>query len=91
MSAAEIIIGSWLAARAELPDLTEGETREALERLDPLWDELFPAERTRIIRLLVERVEIGPAGADIRLRIAGLTSLVRDLGAAHDDAVATAA
>ena len=49
--------------------------------MDPLWDELFPAEQARIIRLLVERVEIGPAGADIRLRIDGLASLVRDLGA----------
>ena len=87
----EIIVGTWLAARAELPDLTEDETREALERLDPLWDELFPAEQARIVRLLVERVEIGPAGADIRLRIAGLTSLVRDLGATRDDAVAAAA
>jgi hypothetical protein len=46
--------------------------REALERLDPLWDELFPAEQARIVRLLVERVEVGPAGADIRLRVAGL-------------------
>jgi hypothetical protein len=73
--------GTWLAARAEAPDLTEAETREALERLDPLWDELFPAEQARIVRLLVERVEVGPAGADIRLRVAGLASLVRDLGA----------
>ena len=64
----EIIVGTWLAARAEAPDLTEGETREALARLDPLWDELFPAEQARIVRLLVERVEVGPAGADIRLR-----------------------
>jgi hypothetical protein len=80
-----------MAARCELAELTEDDTREALERLGPLWDELFPAEQTRIIRLLVERVEIGPAGADIRLRIAGLTSLVRDLGATPDDAVAAAA
>ena len=87
----EIVVGTWVAARAGLPELTEDETREALERLDPLWDELFPAEQARIIRLLVERVEIGPTGADIRLRIAGLTSLVRDLGAAHDDTVAAAA
>jgi DNA invertase Pin-like site-specific DNA recombinase len=87
----EIVVGTWMAARAELPELTEDETRETLELLDPLWDELFPVEQGRIIRLLVERVEIGPAGADIRLRIAGLTSLVRDLGATRDDAVATAA
>jgi DNA invertase Pin-like site-specific DNA recombinase len=87
----EIIAGTWLAAREAIPELTADETREALARLDQLWNELFPAEQARIIRLLVERVEIGPAGADIRLRIAGLTSLVRDLGAAHDDAVETAA
>jgi hypothetical protein len=67
----EIILGTWMAARAELADLTEDETREALQRLDPLWDALFTAEQARMIRLLVERVEIGLNGADIRLRIAG--------------------
>jgi DNA invertase Pin-like site-specific DNA recombinase len=87
----EIVVGTWMAARNALPDLTENDTREALEQLDPLWDGLFPAEQARIIRLLVERVEIGPDGADIRLRIAGLTSLVHDLGATGDDAVAAAA
>ena len=50
-------------------------------RLGPLGDELFPAEQARIVRLLVERVEVGPAGADIRLRVAGLAGFVRDLGA----------
>jgi len=75
----EIIVGTWVAARAELPDLTEEEVREALGNLDPLWEELFPAEQARIVRLLVERVEVGPAGADIRLRVEGLASLVRDL------------
>ena len=54
----EVVVGTWLAARAEVPDLTEAETREALERLDPLWDELFPAEQARIVRLLVERVNV---------------------------------
>ena len=75
LSQPEILVGTWMAARAELPDLTEDQTREALEHLGPLWDQLFPAEQARIIRLLVERVEVGPAGADIRLRIAGLTRL----------------
>ena len=87
----EVVVGTWLAARAEAPDLTEAEVREALERLDPLWDELFPAEQARIVRPLVERVEVGPAGADIRLRVAGLTSLVRDLGAGAPDATRAAA
>ena len=82
---------TWLAPRAEAPNLTEPETREALSRLEPLWDELFPAEQARIVRALVERVEVGPAGADIRLRVAGLASLVRDLGAGAPDATRAAA
>jgi hypothetical protein len=71
----------WPAARAEAPDLTEAEMREALERLDPLWDELFPAQQARIVRMLVERVVVGPAGAAIQLRVEGLASLVQDLTA----------
>jgi hypothetical protein len=62
-----------------------------MERLGPLWDELFPAEQARIVRLLVERVEVGPDGADIRLRLVGLTSLVRDLSAGVPDATRAAA
>ncbi len=85
------MVGTWWAARAEVPDLTEAETRDALERLGPLWDELFPAEQARIVRLLVERVVVGPTGADIRLRVAGLASLARDLGAMNPAALRTAA
>ena len=34
----EIVVGTWRAARKEAPDLTEGETQDALNRLDPLWE-----------------------------------------------------
>ena len=77
----EIVVGTWLAARKEAPDLTEREVRDALHRLDPLWDELFPAEQAQIVHALVERVTIGPEGADIRLCVEGLAGLVHDLGA----------
>jgi hypothetical protein len=86
----EVIVSTWRAARAEAPDLTEAEVRAALEQLDPLWDELFPAEQARIVRLLVERVEVGPAGADIRLRVGGLTSLLHDLAVAGAEAMVPA-
>ena len=87
----EIVVGTWVAARAEAPDLNEGEVREALARLDPLWGELFPAEQARIVRALVERVVVGPAGADIRLRVEGLVGLVRDLTAVAPEALRVAA
>jgi hypothetical protein len=57
-----------------------------LQRFDPLWDELFPAEQARIVQLLVDRVDIGTEGADIRLRTQGLTSLVADLSAIRPEA-----
>ena len=75
----EVVMGTWRAAQDEDRGVTEAEVRDALERLDPLWEELFPAEQARIVRLLVERVEVSPTGADIRLRLEGLASLMRDL------------
>jgi site-specific DNA recombinase len=82
----EVVVGTWRAARAQAPHLTEAETREALEQLEPLWDALFPAEQARIVRLLVERVDVGPDGADVRLRTEGLASLMRDLSVRHSEA-----
>ena len=87
----EIVVGTWRAARREAPELTEGETQDALHRLDPLWEQLFPAEQARIVRSLVERVVVGPAGADIRLRLDGLGGLVRDLTAISPSALVAAA
>jgi hypothetical protein len=43
------------------------------------------------VRTLVERVDISATGADIRLRVAGLTSLVRDLSAGAPAATRAAA
>ena len=74
----EVIVGTWRAARAEQDDITEDEVREALLQLDPLWDELFPAEQARIVQLLVERVDVGVDGVSLRLRANGLAGLVRE-------------
>jgi hypothetical protein len=52
---------------------------EALQELDPLWDELFPAEKERIVKLLVAEVVVSRDGLVIRLRLHGLNSLVAEL------------
>lgn len=75
-----IVVRAWRTARKSLPNISEVEVRRALERFDPLWDELFPAEQARVVQLLVERVEISSDGLDIRLRVEGLADLARDLG-----------
>lgn len=45
----EVVVATWRAAGPQIEALSEGAVREALERLDPLWEELFPAEQTRIV------------------------------------------
>ncbi|PWS36202.1 resolvase [Falsiroseomonas bella] len=87
----EMVVGTWRAARATAPDVTEQEVLLALERIEPLWDELFPAERARIVRLLVDRVDVRAEGAAVRLRLDGLGSLVRDLAAQAPEAGRAAA
>ncbi len=75
----EIVVGTWRAARGHDTEVTEAEARDALEQLDPLWDELFPAEQARLVQLLVERVEICENELDIRLRADGLSRLVGEV------------
>ncbi len=58
---------------------TEDEVRDALQKLDPVWDELFPAERERIVKLLVKEAAVSADGLDIRLHTNGLRSLVAEL------------
>ncbi|WP_375698032.1 recombinase family protein [Pseudophaeobacter sp. TrK17] len=75
----EIVAGTWKAARANADDITEADARAALQQLDPLWDELFPAEQARIVALLIERVDIGAEGLNVRLRVDGLRGLAREM------------
>ena len=44
-----------------------------------MWDELYPAEQTRILRLLIERIDVAPDGISISLHAAGIRSLVAGL------------
>ena len=59
----------------------EQQLAQALSSLDPVWDHLFPDEQARIVQLLVERVEIHPDRAEVRIRADGLASLVAELRA----------
>lgn len=51
----------------------------ALQRFNELWDVLYPAEQTCIVRLLVDRVTVGPSGMSADLRNKGIATLVREI------------
>jgi len=75
----EIVVGTWRTARTDIDELIEADVRQALEAVDPLWHELFPAEQARIIQLLIERVDVRTDGVEIRLRVDGLNHLVSEM------------
>lgn len=77
----EMIVRTWRAGKQFVAGLRESTVRAALQRLDPVWDELFPAEQARVIQLLVERVEVHPDDVDIKLRTEGLANLTLELNA----------
>jgi site-specific DNA recombinase len=74
----EIIARTWVAANNQL-DVPEREVVRTVTDFAPLWDELFPAEQARIVRLLVERIDLSPHGMQVRLRAEGLQTLVEEL------------
>ena len=68
--------------------LQESEVIEALRALEPVWDELYPAEQSRILRLLIERIDIAPDGISVTLHAAGIRSLVAELASQGAPALA---
>ena len=73
-------MSTWRVAQPESEGLSEGDVREALAAVDPLWATLFPAEQARIIQLLIERVDIGTDGLKLRFRHRGLEQMVAEIG-----------
>jgi hypothetical protein len=73
---------------AEDAVLEEGDVIEALAALEPVWEELYPAEQARILRLLIERIDIAPDGISVTLHAAGIRSLVAELADQETPALA---
>jgi DNA invertase Pin-like site-specific DNA recombinase len=75
--AARIMRAARTAANGEA--LNRGEVTESLKQIDAIWEELFPAEQARILQLLVEWLEVGAEGIDLRLRAEGLPSVIAEM------------
>ncbi len=59
--------------------LDEAQVTVAMTRLDVIWDQLFPTEQARIVKLLVEKVIVSPTNIELRLRANGIEQVVMEL------------
>ncbi|MBF0263383.1 MAG: recombinase family protein [Magnetococcales bacterium] len=71
----EMIVKTWQSADG----IEERDVGEALRRLDPVWEELFPVEQHRLITLLISRVDVAKGELKVHLRAEGLDTLAREL------------
>lgn len=76
------------ALREDSSAVDEKAVVQALGEFDQLWAALYPAEQTRIVQLLVERVTVGREGIAIDLCSEGLGAVVRDMLAAERELAA---
>jgi site-specific DNA recombinase len=68
--------------------IDEEDLAAALVHFDPVWDELFPREQARVLRLLVQRVDYDGGGGTIRFtfRPTGIRALAEELEPAGEEA-----
>ncbi|MDD2770450.1 MAG: hypothetical protein PHT19_17150 [Methylococcus sp.] len=78
LASPEAIAAVWLAVQAQTADLDEAQVVVALGQLDRVWEQLFPAERHRIVQLMIERVELAEGGLKIRWRALGWKELLSE-------------
>jgi site-specific DNA recombinase len=55
------------------------EVTKALQRLDPVWEVLYPQEQRRVIELLVESITVSKDSVDIGFRANGIEQIVGEL------------
>ena len=76
----EIVARTWAAANPDgESSVPEREVVACITEFAPLWDELFPAEQARLVRLLVARIDVAEDHMAVRLRAEGLQTLVEQL------------
>ena len=74
------LLGEMLPRAIKLdPTLDEAKVTVAMTRLDAIWDQLFPVEQSRIVKLLVEKVIVSPNDLEVRLHPNGIERVVLDL------------
>ena len=56
--------------------ITEDVAVMAMHRLGDAWEQLYPAERHRIVNLMIERVDIVPGGLKVKWRELGWKELI---------------
>jgi hypothetical protein len=81
LQAPEMIVALWQSAQAlqKQNSLDEPTVLIAMRQIGTVWDHLFPVEQHRIVRLLIDRVQLRSDGLDIIWKDDGWHAFRREL------------
>jgi DNA invertase Pin-like site-specific DNA recombinase len=73
LSTPELVFEVYCKARTlSATPIRENAVGDALRRLDEIWDQLFPLEQRRLVRLLIHKVIVAPTGVRLQLNADGV-------------------
>lgn len=61
--------------------INEDEIVMALHQLGEAWEQLYPAERIRIVKLMIERVDLVTGGLKVKWHALGWKELIKEFAA----------
>ena len=73
----EVLAHTVREVRSLRPNITESRAIEALQSIEQVWENLFPAEQAQIIRTLIEKITLRRTGVSIAWREDGMSRLLR--------------
>lgn len=79
VAAPEMVYRAYELASAKTPSFSYEEVRATLEEFNAMWDQLFPVERNRLVRLLVDRIVVGRDGLQITYHSNGLLAACQEI------------
>jgi len=80
LKAPEMVMAVWGEAEKLDDSLDEAQVTVALVRIEAVWEQLFPAEQTRLLRLLVDRVTVTPDNLRVTFKPTGIEQLALAYG-----------
>lgn len=72
----EVIAQAVKEVRKVAPETDEQQTIQTLQSIEAVWEELFPAEQSKIAHLLIDRVTISPTSIKVDMKTHGMQELV---------------
>lgn len=79
LQAAEMIQAVWDEVQTLHATVSEPAVVLTMRNLSAVWNEMFPEERCRLVRLLIAKVQLKDEGGDIEWQPAGWSALMEEL------------